>query len=149
MQAIGSLVVPVLRYCFGIINWHIEKIYKLDRKTRKILTVYGQYHLRADGDRLYVPRKVGRRGLTHIEVAYITEATKLAEYIEGSEDLLLQVVRTYQHNANALLPRSTQAQKEHERKLGKEKDTRTVSAQSRQHAGGWGTDLPMAENGRY
>jgi hypothetical protein len=37
-------------------------------------------------------------------VAYITETLKLAEYIEGSENPLLQVVRTHQHNANALLP---------------------------------------------
>jgi hypothetical protein len=26
MQAIGSLVVPVLRYSFGTINWHREEI---------------------------------------------------------------------------------------------------------------------------
>ncbi|PNF23741.1 hypothetical protein B7P43_G17247 [Cryptotermes secundus] len=59
MQAIGSLAVPVLRYSFGIINWHKEEIQKLDRKTRKILTTYGQHHPRADIDRLYVPRKEG------------------------------------------------------------------------------------------
>jgi hypothetical protein len=34
MQAIGSLAIPVLRYSFGIINWHQEQIQKLDRKTR-------------------------------------------------------------------------------------------------------------------
>jgi hypothetical protein len=34
MQAIGSLAVPVLRYSFGIINWHQEEIQKLDSKTR-------------------------------------------------------------------------------------------------------------------
>jgi hypothetical protein len=34
MQAIGSLAVQVLRYSFGIINWHQEEIQKLDRKTR-------------------------------------------------------------------------------------------------------------------
>jgi hypothetical protein len=57
MQATGSLVVPVLRYSFGIINWHQEEIQKLDRKTRKMLTIYGQHHPRADIDRLHVPRK--------------------------------------------------------------------------------------------
>jgi hypothetical protein len=35
MQAIGSLAVPVLRYSFGIINWHQEEIQKLDRKNKK------------------------------------------------------------------------------------------------------------------
>jgi predicted enzyme involved in methoxymalonyl-ACP biosynthesis len=48
MQAIGSLAVPVLRYSFGITNWHREEIQKLDRKTKKkILTVYRQHPPRA------------------------------------------------------------------------------------------------------
>jgi hypothetical protein len=53
------LVIPVLRYSFGIINWHKEEIQKLDRKTRKMLTIHGQRHPKADIDRLYVPRKDG------------------------------------------------------------------------------------------
>jgi hypothetical protein len=61
IQAIGTLAVPVLRYSFGIINWHQEEIQKLDRKARKMLTINGQHHLRADIDRLYVPRKKGRK----------------------------------------------------------------------------------------
>jgi hypothetical protein len=58
MQVIGSL--SVLRFTFGTVNWHREEIQKLDMKTRKILTVYGQHHPRAGIDRLYVPRKEGR-----------------------------------------------------------------------------------------
>jgi hypothetical protein len=100
------LAVPVLRYSIGLINWHREEIRKSDRKTRKIFTVYGQHHPRADTDRLYVPRKGGGRRSTQIEAAYITETTKLAEYIEGSEDPLFQVVRAHQCNAYASLPRS-------------------------------------------
>ena len=57
IQAIGSLAVPVLRYSFGIINRHQEELQKLDRKTRKLLTIHGQHHPKADVDRLYVPRK--------------------------------------------------------------------------------------------
>jgi hypothetical protein len=59
VEAIGSLAVPVLRYSFGIINWHQKEIQKLDRKTRKMLTIHGQHQTRADIDRLYVPRKEG------------------------------------------------------------------------------------------
>jgi len=43
IQAIGSLAVPVLRYSFGIINWHREELQKLDWKTRKLLTIPGQH----------------------------------------------------------------------------------------------------------
>jgi hypothetical protein len=76
----------------------------LDRKARKILTVYGQHHPRADIDLLYVPRKGGGRGLTQIEAAYIAGTKKLVEYLEGAEDPLLQVARTHQHTANVSLP---------------------------------------------
>ena len=48
IQAIGSLAVPVLRYSFGIVNWHQEELQKLDRKTRKILTIHGQHYPKAD-----------------------------------------------------------------------------------------------------
>ena len=55
MQATGSLAVPVIRYSFGIVNWHQEELQKLDRKTRKLLSIHGQHHSKADVDCLYVP----------------------------------------------------------------------------------------------
>ena len=57
ITAIGALAVPVLRYSFGIINWRIEKIKQIDRKTKKMLTMYKMHHPKADVDRLYVKRK--------------------------------------------------------------------------------------------
>jgi hypothetical protein len=101
MQAIGSLAIPVLRYSFGIINWHQQEIQKLDRKTRKMLTIHGQHHPKADIDCLCVPRNDGGRGLMQIEGAYITEVTKLKEYVEHTEDPLMQTVRTHQHNTSS------------------------------------------------
>jgi hypothetical protein len=103
MQAIGSLAVPVLRYSFGIINWHQEEIQKLDRKTRKILTIHGQHHPRADIDHLYVPRKEGGRGLMQVEGAYIAQTLNLVKYVESKEDPLMQIVNTRQHNTNSAL----------------------------------------------
>jgi len=73
IQAIGSLAVPVLRYSFGIINWNQEELQNLDRKTRKLLTIHGQHHPKADVDRLYVPRKQGGMGLMHLEAAHAVE----------------------------------------------------------------------------
>jgi len=32
-------------------NWHQEELQKLDRKTRKLLTIHGQNHPKADIDR--------------------------------------------------------------------------------------------------
>jgi hypothetical protein len=61
ITAIGALAVPVLRYSFGIINWRIEEIKQIDRKTRKMLIMYKMHHQKADIDRLYVKRKEGGR----------------------------------------------------------------------------------------
>jgi hypothetical protein len=98
---IGSLAVPVLRYSFGVINWHQEELQKLDRKTRELLTIHGQYHPKADVDRSYVPRKQGGRGLMQLEAAHAVQITKLVEYIDRKEDPLIQVVRTHQHNTDS------------------------------------------------
>ena len=94
IQAIGSLAVPVLRYSFEIVNWYQEELQKLDRKTRKLLTIHGQHHPNADVDRLYVPRKQGGRGLMQLEAAHAVEITKLAEYVDRKEDPLIQVFRS-------------------------------------------------------
>ena len=37
MSAINTLAVPVLTYSFNVVNWTLQEISKLDRKTRKIL----------------------------------------------------------------------------------------------------------------
>jgi hypothetical protein len=97
------LAIPVPRYSFGIINWHQEEKQKLDRKTRKMLTIHGQHHPKADIDLLCVPRKDGGRGMMQIQGAYITEVIKIKEYVEHTEDPLMQIVRTHQHNTSSTL----------------------------------------------
>jgi hypothetical protein len=119
----------------------ITIIQKLDRKTRKMLTIHGQHHPRADIDRLYVPREEGGRGLMQVEGAYIAEPLNLVEYVESKEDPLIQIVRTHQHNTNsALLQTANKFKKffqretkqikknnlEFKRKMGK-KDAWTIS----------------------
>jgi hypothetical protein len=68
-----------------------------------MLTIYGQHHRRADIDRLYVPRKEGRRVLMQVEGAYIAETLNLVKYVEGKEDPLIHIVRTRQHDKKSAL----------------------------------------------
>jgi hypothetical protein len=103
IAAIGTLTVPVLRYSFGIINWRQEELRKLDTKTRKLLTIHGQQYPKAEIDRLYVPRKRRGRGMMQAEEADITEITKLMEYVDSTEDPLIQIARTHQNNANSAM----------------------------------------------
>ena len=95
------MAVPVLRYSFGIFNRYQEELQKLVRIKRKLLTIQGQHHRKADVDRLYDPRKQGGRGLTQLEAAHAVEITKLIYYVDRKEDPLIHVVRTYQHNTDS------------------------------------------------
>jgi DNA polymerase II large subunit len=70
-----------LRYSFGINSWRLEEIKQIDRKTRKMLTMYKMHHPKADIDRLHVNKKVGERGLVQVEAAYKTEIINVAEYL--------------------------------------------------------------------
>ena len=78
IQAIGSLAVPVIRYSFGIVNWH-QELQKLENEetTNHSWTASPKGR---DVDRLYVPRKQGGRGLMQLEAAHAVEITKLVEY---------------------------------------------------------------------
>jgi hypothetical protein len=108
---IGAIAVPVLRYSFGIISWRIEEIKKIDRKTRKMLTVYKVHHPKADIDRLYVKRKEGGRGLVQVEAVY------KAEYFNTNynEDQFVNIVKnneSKQPNMNSVLKLATKIIKE-------------------------------------
>jgi hypothetical protein len=43
--------VSVLRCSFHIINWRLEEIRKIARKTPKVLTIYKMHHPKADIDK--------------------------------------------------------------------------------------------------
>lgn len=92
-RAIGSLAVPVVEYSLGIIDWTLEEIRSLDRKTRKLLTLHGLLHPRADVDRLYVPRKSGGRGLRQLELAYKTATIGLGSYVELKGGAIVEHIR--------------------------------------------------------
>jgi len=133
IQAIGSLAVPALRYSFGI-NWHQEELQNLDRKTGKLLTIYGQHHPKADVDRLYVPRKQVEMGFMQLEEAHAIEITKMVEYVDRKEDPLIQFVRTHQHNTNsAVLQTARYLKTEVQREKRKMKESIAEKTKERWH----------------
>jgi hypothetical protein len=58
---IGALIFLILRYNFGTINWRLAEIRKIERKTRKVLTLYKMHHPKAAIDRLYVKKERKRK----------------------------------------------------------------------------------------
>ena len=95
IDAINTLAVPVVTYSLNIINWKMEELKCLDRKTRKLLTMHKMHHPKADVDRLYLPRTTGGRGLIQIETSYKTTTIGLDTYLKDKEDHLLQIAKDH------------------------------------------------------
>ena len=93
VMAINTWAVPVMRYGAGIINWTKCELQGIDRKTRKLLTIYKMLHPRGDVDRLYLPRESGGRGLIGVEDCVRTEENSLASYIANNTDELMAPCR--------------------------------------------------------
>ena len=83
IEAINSLAVPVVQYSFGIIDWKISELKKIDTKTR--LNMQKMLHPKADVKRLYIPRKDGGRGLIDVETAFKTATIGLDHYLKHKE----------------------------------------------------------------
>jgi hypothetical protein len=93
-----------LRYSFGTINWRIEEIKQIDRKTKNVLTMYKMHHPKADTDKLFVKRKEGGRGLVQVEAAYKAEIINIAEYLNTKykEDQFVKNHYSTQSNMNSI-----------------------------------------------
>ncbi|XP_030751033.1 uncharacterized protein LOC115878627 [Sitophilus oryzae] len=89
IKAINTLAVPVMTYSFGIVDWPRRKLGKVDCKTRKLLTIGGLHHPKADVHRLYIKRRNGGRGLIEIESAFNSAITSLSNYIALNRDKIL------------------------------------------------------------
>ena len=61
---------------------------RLDRKTRKLFTIYGALHPKSDVDILYIPKKEGKRGLISIEECVELAMRGLEVYVHGSQERL-------------------------------------------------------------
>ena len=90
--AINSWAVSVIRYGAGIIDWTKAELQQMDRKTRKLLTMYGAHHPKADIDRLYLRRADGGRGFFGIEDCVRMEKESLLRYVEQSKEKLILAV---------------------------------------------------------
>ena len=94
MSAVNAWAVSVVRYTAGVLDWTQKELDTLDKKTRKILTMNGAFHMASSVDRLYMKRKDGGRGLISVEECVRAEERGLCEYVLASEEWMLMVVAT-------------------------------------------------------
>ena len=90
--AINARAVSIVRYGAGIISWTRMELKELDRKTRKLMTIYGAQHPKADVDRLYLWRCEEGRDLTGLEDCVQVEAHSIDKYPSTSKEKILKEV---------------------------------------------------------
>ena len=66
-----------------------KELQAIDRKSSKLFTIYGALYPKSDGDRLYVPRKEGGRGLVSTEDCVELAIRGLEVCVHGSEEILI------------------------------------------------------------
>lgn len=108
IKAINTWAVSLFRYGSGVVEWNKQDLEKIDRKTRKLMTMHGALHPRADVDRLYVKREEGGRGLMSVEEVVKYEEHSLKEYVEKQSGDIMAYIR----NSREALMGSSQDLKE-------------------------------------
>ena len=67
MKAMNFRAVSIVKYEPVIVDWAKEELKVIDRKTRKLMTIYRALHLQADVERLYFKKSERGRGMISIE----------------------------------------------------------------------------------
>ena len=117
ISAINSRAVSIVRYGAGIISWTKMELEELDRRTRKLMTMYGAHHPKADVDRLYLQRCEGRRGLLGLQDCVHVEVHSLEQYLSTSKEKILNEVSRSRITENNKCGRSKEeVLKEHQEK---------------------------------
>ena len=92
-MAANTWAVAILRYSAGVVEWKTDELKVLDRKTRKMMTLYGALHPKSDVYRVYLARQKGGRGLISCEMCVKAEENNLAWYVRNSNERLMAGVR--------------------------------------------------------
>ena len=100
-----------------MIDWTQEDISEMDLKTRKQLTIYGEFHPKSNVNRLYMKRKLGGRGLISVRDCVEGEVRNLHQYIANSEEELLKFVA----NSMQLDPTSIEEKSNFQKRLADQK----------------------------
>ena len=66
INGINAWAVSVVRYSVGVLNWTKKELKGMDVRTRKLLIMFGVFHMKSNVDRLYMKRKEGGRGLISV-----------------------------------------------------------------------------------
>ena len=89
VSVINTWAVGAIRYSAGILDWTMEDLVSMDRRTRKILAMNGCMHTRSNVARLYLSRKEGGKGVISIDCVK-KETNSLYDYAKGNKEWMIQ-----------------------------------------------------------
>ena len=92
ISAVNSRAVSIVRCGAGIINWTKMELEELDRRTKKLMTMYGAHHPKTDVDRPYLQRCERGRGLLGLEDYVQVEVHSLEKYLSTLKEKTLKEV---------------------------------------------------------
>ena len=99
----NCFALPIIVTTIGILDWTIKQLEDIDIRTRKILTMTGNFHTNSDKDRLYVPRKEGGRGLKSIEDCYKSRIVGLRRHIIRDKERNHLLESVFDHEQERIL----------------------------------------------
>ena len=93
VRGVNTWAVSLLRYSAVFVSWRKSELHAIDKKTRKLFTIYRALQPKSDVDRLFIPRKEGGTGLVSIEDCAELAIRGLEVYVHGSEERLMQATK--------------------------------------------------------
>ena len=67
VRGVNTWAVSLLRYSAAFGSWRKSELQAINKKTRKLFTIYRALHPKSNVERLYIPRNEGGRGLMSTE----------------------------------------------------------------------------------
>ena len=87
----------------GILDWTIQEIVEIDRRTRKFLCMTGSFHRNSDVNRIYVKRTEGGRGLKSFEDSFKIRVVAVSRHISRDRERNHLLYNVYRHEEQRLM----------------------------------------------
>ena len=87
----------------GILEWTLQEIEEVDKWTKKLLCMSGNFHRNNDVYRLYVKRKEEGKGLKSFEDSFTTRIIGLARHLERNININYLLQNFYDHEQKRIV----------------------------------------------
>ena len=126
VRGVNAWAVSLLTYSAAFVSRRKSEVGAIDRKIRKLFTIYGAIQPKSDVERLYIPRKEGGRGLISIKDCVELAIRGLEVYNHRCEERLIQAVRGEKRWFRSYKCFEETKEREKIRRLGAESSTWSV-----------------------